>query len=100
GTWSYDFTDEEAEKLLAGCPNGCVLVSHSPPKGAVDVSSRGQRLGSTAVRKTIKRAKPILVVCGHIHESAGRQALIGTTPVVNAGPSGIEWELSSSPGMG
>ena len=50
GPWSYDFTEEQAAELLAGCPRGCVLVSHSPPKGTVDVDSRGRSLGSVAVR--------------------------------------------------
>src|SRR4051794_19282089 len=86
GSWSFDLTEEQAADLLAGCPPGCVLVSHSPPKGAVDVSSRGQSLGSVAVRAAIERVRPALVVCGHIHNSAGEQATIGPTPVVNAGP--------------
>jgi Icc-related predicted phosphoesterase len=93
GPWSYDFTEEQATTLLAGCPTGCVLVSHSPPQGAVDVSSSGRHLGSVAVREAVVRCRPVLVVCGHIHASAGEQALIGTSPVVNAGPVGRTWEL-------
>lgn len=93
GSWSYDFTEEEAAKLLADCPAGCVLVSHSPPKGAVDVSSQGKSLGSIAVREAILRCKPVLVVCGHIHACGGKQGTIGTVPVVNAGPDGVEWKL-------
>lgn len=93
GSWSYDFTEEAAAELLADCPRGCVLVSHSPPQGAVDVSTRGRNLGSTALRQTIEEKEPLLVVCGHIHDSAGRHEAIGTTPVVNAGPSGIEWTI-------
>jgi Icc-related predicted phosphoesterase len=95
GSWSYDFTEVQATALLADCPMGCVLVSHSPPKGVVDVSSSGKSLGSTAVRDAIVRTQPLLVVCGHIHESGGRTGTVGTTPVVNAGPGGIEWVLRS-----
>ena len=91
GSWSYDFTEEQAAELLSGCLAGGVLVSHSPPQGAVDVSSRGQSLGSVAVRQTVQRQRPILVVCGHIHACAGQQAMLGGTPVVNAGPQGIDW---------
>jgi Icc-related predicted phosphoesterase len=69
GSWSYDFTEEQAMKLLADCPPGCVLVSHSSPHGAVDRSSSGQSLGSVAVRQAIERVAPMLVVCGHIHAS-------------------------------
>jgi Icc-related predicted phosphoesterase len=79
----------EAEGLLAGCPVGAVLVSHSPPKGAVDVSSSGRSLGSTAVRDATMRLKLKLVVCGHIHASAGQRGFIGATPVINAGPGGV-----------
>ena len=97
GSWSYDFTEEQAVELLAACPAGCVLVSHSPPKGAVDQSSSGQSLGSVAVRDTILRQRPVLVVCGHIHESAGKQSVVGSSPVVNAGPAGVEWVLPAAP---
>lgn len=93
GAWSYDFSEEQAQDLLVDCPQGCILVTHSPPKGAVDKSSRGQSLGSTTILETIKRVQPLLVVCGHIHASAGQQTFIGKTPVINAGTRGIEWEL-------
>ena len=93
GEWSVDFTEDEAEGLLAGCPAGAVLVSHSPPKGAVDVTSTGESKGSVAVRQAAEAKRPTLVVCGHIHDSAGQVAKIGETPVVNAGPVGREWDL-------
>ncbi|HTU18508.1 MAG TPA: metallophosphoesterase [Gemmataceae bacterium] len=93
GSWSYDFTEEQATELLVGCPKGCVLVSHSPPKGAVDVDSRGRSLGSVAVRDAVLRLDPLLLVCGHIHACAGHQARLGCSPVVNAGPTGVEWDL-------
>jgi Icc-related predicted phosphoesterase len=93
GSWSYDFTEAQAAVLLAKCPSRCVLVTHSPPHGVVDVSSRGDHLGSTAVRDAIVRTQPRLVVCGHIHGSSGQTGTIGKTPVVNAGPEGVVWEL-------
>jgi len=94
GSWSFDFSEAEAERLLAGCPPGAVLVSHSPPKGAVDLASSGSSLGSTAVRDVVMRLKPRLVVCGHIHACAGQRALLDTTPVINAGPQGVLYSLS------
>ena len=93
GSWSYDFSEDEAYDLLRDCPAGGVLVSHSPPQGVLDVSSDGRRLGSQAVRETILIKKPDLVVCGHIHGSAGQIEHIGDTTVINAGPRGIIWEL-------
>ena len=93
GSWSYDFSEEEAYDLLNDCPTGGVLVSHSPPAGVLDASSDGRSLGSQAIRETILVNKPSLVVCGHIHGSAGQIDRIGDTTVINAGPQGIIWEL-------
>ena len=93
GSWSYDFSEDEAYDLLRDCPSGGVLVSHSPPAGVLDVSSDGRSIGSQAVRETIRIKKPNLVVCGHIHGSAGQIDRIGETTVINAGPRGIIWEL-------
>lgn len=95
GSWSFDFSEEEAAVLFDECPTGCVLVSHSPPKGVVDVSSRGLSLGSFAVRDAIRRLTPRLVVCGHIHECWEEVDYIGSTPVVNAGPRGMQWVLET-----
>jgi len=95
GAWSYDFSEEEAARLLADCPEGGVLVSHSPPKGAVDRDSKGQSLGSTAIRAAIEDREPRLTVCGHIHGSGGQEETLASTPVVNAGPEGLTRTVSA-----
>jgi Predicted phosphoesterases, related to the Icc protein len=98
GAWSYDLSEGEAEDLLAGCPEGAVLVSHSPPKGVVDRDSSGQSLGSTAVRDTIEAKQPALTVCGHIHGSWEQEGTLASTPVVNAGPGGLFWNVPGAEG--
>lgn len=92
GAWSYDLEEEEAEELLADCPAGAVLVTHSPPYGHVDESG-GQHMGSRAVLETIQRAKPRLAVCGHIHSHWRQESRVGDTRIVNAGPEGVWLEL-------
>lgn len=88
--WSFDLTEEEAARKLADCPEGGVLVVHSPPKGHVD----GKRhLGSESILKTIEQKQPRLVVCGHIHEAAGEEATIGRARLLNAGPEGTILEI-------
>ena len=57
------------------------------------MSSRGQGIGSAAVRDATLRVHPRLVVCGHVHASNGKTGDLDGTPVVNAGPDGIEWEV-------
>jgi Icc-related predicted phosphoesterase len=93
GSWSYDFTEQQAEQLLKDCPSGGILVTHSPPFGLLDVSSAGKHLGSRAVLATLERCRPRLIVCGHIHDSSGKQLRHGETTVVNAGPRGVLFDF-------
>jgi Icc-related predicted phosphoesterase len=86
--WSFDLDEEQAAERLADCPEGAVLVVHSPPKGHCDQSSAGDHLGSEAILATIEAKRPRLAVCGHIHESWGAESEVGPTKVVNLGPSG------------
>ena len=86
--WSFDLTEEEAAAKLTGCPEGCVLAVHSPPRGHVDVSGAGEHLGSVAVRDAIVAKEPRLALCGHIHESWGERSAIGPTQIINLGPMG------------
>jgi Icc-related predicted phosphoesterase len=86
--WRFDLDEAAAEERLARCPEGAVLVVHSPPRGHCDQSGSGEHLGSEAVLRAIERKRPRLAVCGHIHESWGEEATIGRTRVVNLGPEG------------
>jgi Icc-related predicted phosphoesterase len=86
--WSFDLTDEEAADKLAACPEGAVLVVHSPPKGHLD---RG--FGSEAILQTIETKQPKLAVFGHIHECQGEQEQLGPTLLANLGPAGTLLEI-------
>jgi Icc-related predicted phosphoesterase len=88
GDWSWDFSEQQAEQLAVDCPEKCVLVSHSPPFGIVDMSSSGDHHGSSTIRSLIDRCRPVLVVCGHIHDSWTQRRQVGPTLVVNCGPRG------------
>ena len=93
--WSFDLGEDQARERLAGCPDGAVLVVHSPPKGHCDESSSGDHLGSEAILEAIESKRPRLAVCGHIHESWGSESEVGPTKVMNLGPSGTAIELGS-----
>lgn len=92
GAWSYDLSEDEGRSLLAACPEGAVLVTHSPPYGHVDEAG-GKSLGSRAVLEAIERASPKLVVCGHIHSHWEERSREGETPIVNAGPRGVWFDF-------
>jgi Icc-related predicted phosphoesterase len=93
--WSFDLDEEQAAQKLAGCPQGAVLVVHSPPKGHCDQSSAGEHLGSQAILEAIEAKRPPLAVCGHIHESWGAESEVGPTRVLNLGPTGTPIELDA-----
>ena len=86
--WSFDLDEEAAAERLAPCPEGAVLVLHSPPRGYCDTNGSGDHFGSEALLRAIEEKQPRLAVCGHIHESWGCERLIGQTPVRNLGPTG------------
>jgi uncharacterized protein len=91
--WSFDLDEDAAAERLAGCPDGAVLVVHSPPRGHADQSGAGDHLGSTAILAAIEDKAPRLAVCGHIHESWGARSQLGPTEIANLGPSGAWFDL-------
>jgi uncharacterized protein len=60
-----------------------IIVSHGPPLNCLDRTKFGQHIGSPALQKHVLEFQPKLVVCGHVHEAAGVQAL-GQSMVVNS----------------
>jgi Icc-related predicted phosphoesterase len=86
--WSFDLDDGAATAMLGDCPEGAVLVLHSPPQGHCDTNGGGDHFGSPALLEGIEEKRPRLAVCGHIHESWGCESQIGETPVRNLGPTG------------
>lgn len=95
GDWSFDLSERQAEGMLASCARADILITHSPPKGVVDRTSRGDSVGSTAIYSAIERIQPKLAVCGHIHDCWGERGMIGRTEVVNLGPAGTWFEIGA-----
>jgi Icc-related predicted phosphoesterase len=91
--WSFDLDDEAATAMLATCPEGAVLVLHSPPRGHCDASADGTHFGSPALLAAIEAKRPRLAVFGHIHEAWGCAGEVGPTPLRNLGPTGTWIEI-------
>ncbi len=91
--WSFDLDDDEATALLAACPEGAVLVLHSPPRGHCDTSADGTHFGSPALLAAIEAKQPPLAVFGHIHEAWGCASEVGPTQLRNLGPTGTWIEI-------
>jgi len=85
---------EKFDKLMKNTKDP-ILVSHAPPYGYLDALNfpgikkemKGRHVGSKVVLRMIKKYKPKLVLCGHIHEGKGK-VKIGKTKVINAGCRG------------
>jgi len=48
-----------------------VLITHGPPYGILDRTTRGERVGCEELLEAIKQIRPRLHVFGHIHEAYG-----------------------------
>ena len=88
--WNQVISETEAEALLAPCPNGAILVTHTPPVGYCDLQRDGSHEGSKAVLDTIRTRAIRLHLCGHIHNAWGMSATIGQCNVYNLGPT-VNW---------
>ena len=85
----YELSEEEIDSLLSEATEKMeknvhnILVCHAPPHGTLDRIGEA-RVGSTAIRKHLKRFD--LVCCAHIHEARGIMEEDGVI-VVNPGPA-------------
>lgn len=83
----FSLVDASAENCVDenGKWNSLVLVMHNPPKDTdCDMIPGGIHVGSQKLREYIEKYEPLLVVTGHIHESAG-VCRVGSTTVINPG---------------
>lgn len=82
----FEVSAEKCKAMYDKIPEGLdVLIVHQPPKdeGFDGDFSGGKNCGSTALADAIKRAKPKLVICGHMHEGDHRPYKIGDSVVMN-----------------
>jgi hypothetical protein len=88
--WSFDLTEQQAERMLTGLSPGAVLLVHSPSQGHVDGG-----FGSAAVLRAIQQRRPPTLLCGHVYECWGQQSRVGDVPVRNLGRGGAVIDLDA-----
>ncbi len=79
------YGEHQKEKLI--------LITHAPPFGTTTDRIDKKHVGNKDIRSFIERIKPKLVICGHLHETAGKQDKIKETIVINPGWDGMVIEL-------
>lgn len=72
-----------------------IFFSHAPPYGTRLDSIQNQYHGNRSYTQFIEQnsAKIKLVICGHLHETAGRMDRIGDCMLLNPGPTGALIEI-------
>lgn len=66
-----------------------IFLCHAPPYGtALDEVDVGWHVGNETLTELIRRRKPMLLLCGHIHECFHAHDEIAGTPAINPGPDG------------
>lgn len=73
-----------------------VLITHTPPAGILDVSSRGYDLGCDHLERRLREVRPTLHCFGHVHASCGTMESDGTS-FVNAALVNSRYELTRGP---
>lgn len=87
--------DELAKKLTSiedHVDRKTILITHGPPKGALDRVANGLRAGSQSIRNLLKDRQPIFHIFGHIHEAFG-SAKINNTICCNVSCLWTDWLL-------
>lgn len=79
GDWAWMLLEPDLDTIYQRIPPDTqVIVSHSPPFGAGDLTIRGEAVGSKALAARMAELGNLeLVVCGHIHEDFGDHLLDG-----------------------
>lgn len=102
GDWAFMKRPDELADIYAGIPEGIdILMSHQPPLGYGDLTvlrgaGQSEHHGSCELLAAIKRVRPKLVICGHIHEGHGRHEYDGI-PIYNVSVVDEQFRLVHEP---
>ena len=87
GAWGFsrEFEPNQLQAEVDALDRPLVVLSHCPPHGRLDINKEGQPIGHPPLRHYLDETPeaPLLVLCGHVHESFG-QFRQGRTLIVNA----------------
>jgi Icc-related predicted phosphoesterase len=96
-SWAYYAdADELAERWRAIPDDTDVLITHTPPLGILDRTSRGIHCGCPRLRARVEELRPAVHCFGHVHRSAGRVQL-GSTAFVNASAVDSRYRVVNPP---
>jgi hypothetical protein len=95
GMWAFGYTPEEATQLWDKIPlDSDVVITHTPPKFHCDERSDRRAVGCEALRCMLWRVRPLLAICGHVHESRGVEVIkwdLGMSNIKYKEAGVLEW---------
>jgi len=97
--WAFNIPADEIIKYWDMIPADTdVLITHSPPKGIMDISRRGrEHTGSQSLYdQIVTRIKPKIHCFGHIHEGYGIQVVEDIT-FINASNLNEDYAVANPP---
>lgn len=109
--WAFYGRPEALQRRADLIPAGLdVLMTHGPPKGYGDFiptsekqrnkygNYGGEHVGDTTLNGAIRRARPKVVICGHIHEARGAYEFEETgIPIYNVSAVDENYVLHEQP---
>lgn len=83
GNWAFGYESADADALWNQIPRDAdVVVSHNPSYSHLDSHTDRVSVGCRGLSRAMSVVRPLLAVCGHVHESRGFER--------------VRWDLSSS----
>jgi len=105
GLWAFGYKPSSALKLWAEIPlNTDIVITHTPPASHCDKSvTKHGRAGCEELRRQLWRVRPVLHVCGHLHEGRGVEKVRWKSDAPSRAPfmeEGIEYWHDPGAGNG
>jgi Icc-related predicted phosphoesterase len=96
--WAFNLErGESLRKVWARIPEDTdVLVTHGPPHGILDRTTRGEPVGCEDLRARVEELRTPLHLFGHIHEGYGTERR-GQTLFVNASSCTVSYRPLQAP---
>lgn len=96
--WAFNADSPKLRETWGSIPAGIdILITHGPPKGILDLTSRGISAGCEILAEQIfSRIKPKYHIFGHIHEGYG-QVKNGDTTFINASTCDLKYRPINPP---
>ena len=92
GEGGFDMRDEVfvrfTKKIKPSLREKKVLITHAPPFGTIIDWLGNSHVGNKDYSDFLKHNKINLMVCGHLHETSGKEDRINKTKIINPGPYG------------